>query len=78
MVYDFRAEYGADIDRKMRKLEREFGMSKCINPEKLDTNETTHLTRHTITEVARARMVDWMFEVIYAFKMSEQTFFLSV
>ena len=23
-------------------------------------------------------MIDWMFEVIYAFKMSEQTFFLSV
>ena len=36
------------------------------------------MSRHTITEVARARMVDWMFEVIYAFKMSEQTFFLSV
>ena len=53
-------------------------MSKCLNPNNEDTGEVTHLTRHGITEVARARMVDWMFEVIYAFKMSEQTFFLSV
>ena len=53
-------------------------MSKTLNPRNEDTNEVTHLSRHAITEVGRARMVDWMFEVIYAFKMSEQTFFLSV
>ena len=53
-------------------------MSKCLNPGNHNTSEETHLTRHDITEIARARMVDWMFEVIYAFKMSEQTFFLSV
>lgn len=40
--------------------------------------QPTHLTRHGITEVGRARMIDWMYEVLVAFKMSEQTFFLSV
>ncbi|MFO0116516.1 MAG: cyclin family protein [bacterium] len=38
----------------------------------------THLSRHKISELARGRMVDWMFEVLNAFKMSEQTFFLAV
>lgn len=38
----------------------------------------THLGRHEITEVGRARMIDWMFEVLGCFQMCEQTFFLSV
>ena len=45
---------------------------KEINP------EDTHLSRHGITEVGRARMADWLYEVLRTFKMSEQTFFLSV
>ena len=76
-MYDFRAEYGNDIDQKLRKLEKENGMNSLF-PESENTSEITHLNRHKITEIARARMVDWMFEVIHAFKMSEQTFFLSV
>ena len=40
--------------------------------------EETHLCRHGITEVGRARMIDWMYEVLTAFNMHEQTFFLSV
>ena len=77
-VYDFRAEYEEDVDRKLHKLEDRFGMSRLLNPDGHDTHVQTHLNRHEVTEVARARMVDWMFEVIMAFKMSEQTFFLSV
>jgi len=49
--------------------------------ELLDSNSkalATHLTRHGITEVARARMIDWIYEVLMAYKMSEQTFFFAV
>ena len=70
-VYNFRAEYEPDIDRKLHKLEARFGMSHLLNPDGHDTHVQTHLNRHEVTEVARARMVDWMFEVIMAFKMSE-------
>jgi len=36
------------------------------------------LKGHKITGVYRAKMVDWMIEVLSAFKSSNQTFFLSV
>jgi hypothetical protein len=29
----------------------------------------THLSRHNISELSRGRMVDWMYEVLTAFKM---------
>ena len=53
-------------------------MRQQLNPTGKDINEETHLSRHGITEVARARIIDWMFEVLQVFKMSEQTFYLSV
>jgi len=36
------------------------------------------LAKHKITENLRARMVDWMVEVLINFKSNDQTFFLSV
>ncbi|CDW72824.1 n-terminal domain containing protein [Stylonychia lemnae] len=36
-----------------------------------------HLKNHKITGVYRAKMVDWMVEVLTAFKCSDQTFFLA-
>lgn len=37
-----------------------------------------NLVRHKITPALRARMVDWMIEVLTNFKCDDQTFFLSV
>ena len=39
---------------------------------------STFLGRHQIGEDYRAKMIDWMVEVLTTFKMSEQTFFVSV
>lgn len=36
------------------------------------------LAGHEITGVYRAKMVDWMVEVMTAFKCAEQTFFLAI
>ena len=36
------------------------------------------LEKHNITPTLRARMVDWMIEVLTNFKCDDQTFFLSV
>ena len=83
-IYDFIEEYGSEIDRNLRRLEVENGGLNCgdVSAHQVANDSkpvhTTHLTRHGITEVGRARMIDWMFEVLTAFKMSEQTFFLAV
>jgi len=36
------------------------------------------LLRHKITESLRARMIDWMIEVLTNFKCEDQTFFIAV
>ena len=36
------------------------------------------LIRHKITPALRARMTDWMIEVLHNFKCDDQTFFLAV
>ena len=78
-LYDFVEEYGDAIDLNMRRLESENGGLPCGDCSAVAAGTPlTHLTRHGITEIGRARMIDWMFEVLTAFKMSEQTFFLSV
>ena len=39
---------------------------------------TTFLLRHDVAQDYRAKMIDWIMEVLFTFKMSEQTFFLAV
>ena len=58
-------EYGKDIDQYTRELEIEFLASNC-------------LLKHKITPALRARMIDWMIEVLTNFKCDDQTFFLAV
>lgn len=58
-------EYGESIDLYMRELEEQF----------LTTNS---LIKHKITPVLRARMIDWMIEVLTNFKCDDQTFFIAV
>lgn len=59
-------EYGSDIESYMKTLSEINSVSEC------------HLRNHKITGVYRAKMIDWMVEVLSAFKCSDQTFFLAV
>jgi hypothetical protein len=51
-------DYGKYINRHLKKLETE-------------TDLTTFLIRHDIAQDYRAKMIDWMMEVLATFKMSE-------
>lgn len=57
--------YGEEIDEYQRHLETLNSTMNC-------------LVKHKITPALRARMVDWMIEVLTNFKCDDQTFFLSV
>ena len=43
-----------------------------------EVDQTVFLANHNISVEFRAKMVDWMAEVLYTFKCSSQTFFLAV
>lgn len=58
--------YGADIDEYLKQLE----LKHKIEPE--------FLKKHQIEPIYRAKMLDWMAEVIGAFKLSNQTYFMAV
>lgn len=58
--------YGVEIDEYLKNLEKKHQ----IKPE--------FLKRHSIEPVYRAKMIDWMAEVMGAFKLSDQTFFMAV
>lgn len=60
------SDYGNDIEKYMKSLSEINSVSEC------------HLMNHKITGIYRAKMVDWMVEVLSAFKCSDQTFFLAV
>lgn len=58
-------DYGRQIDAYLR------GMETAVPAEQL-------LSGHEITGVYRAKMVDWMVEVMTAFKCADATFFLAI
>ena len=60
-----RYELGLDIDKYLRDLEQTY-------------DSADSLQRHNITPALRARMVDWMIEVLTNFKCDDQTFFIAV
>jgi penicillin-binding protein-related factor A (putative recombinase) len=60
------SDYGRNIDYYLKTLEAKNGM------------EQAHMTNHKVNGVYRAKMVDWMVEVLTAFKCADQTFFLAV
>ena len=62
-----RHELNDDIDQYLRDLER-----------KSENDVSGCLSRHKITPVLRARMIDWMIEVLTNFRCDDQTFFLAV
>jgi hypothetical protein len=59
-------DYGSDILSYLTQLSITNSLSQ------------NHLNPHKITGVYRAKMVDWMVEVLTAFKCADQTFFLAV
>jgi hypothetical protein len=59
--------YGLEIDDYQRELELEPAF-----------NTSNSLRRHKVTPNLRARMIDWMIEVLTNFKCDDQSFFLSV
>jgi len=58
-------EYGNEIELYQRSLEDSYMTAECLK-------------NHEITPVLRAKMVDWMVEVLTSFKCSDRTFFLSI
>jgi hypothetical protein len=59
-----RQEYSEPIEHYLRELEEVY-------------NTRDSLKRHKITPALRARMIDWMIEVLTNFKSDDQTFFLA-
>jgi hypothetical protein len=60
------SDYGKSIDAYLKSL---------IKANPISEN---HLSGHKINGVYRAKMVDWMTEVLTAFKCSDQTFFVAI
>jgi hypothetical protein len=64
---NLKKDYGQGIDAYLKNLE----LNSACSSEQL-------LSGHEITGVYRAKMVDWMVEVMTAFKCADQTFFLAI
>eukprot|EP00347_Sterkiella_histriomuscorum_P023168 403335692 len=64
--YDIVSDYAKSIDLYMQQLQQQNLIS------------SNFLEFHKINGVYRAKMIDWMVEVLTAFKSSDQTFFLAV
>lgn len=60
-----RHDLAEDIDRYLRNLEETVDLKDCLG-------------KHKITAALRARMVDWMIEVLTNFRCDDQTFFIAV
>jgi len=58
-------EYGNEIEEYEKVLEKQYSIEDCLK-------------NHEITPNLRAKMVDWMVEVLTNFKCNDQTFFMSV
>jgi hypothetical protein len=60
-----RMDLNEDIDQYLRYMESNLDVSDCLK-------------RHDISSSLRARMVDWMIEVLTNFRCDDQTFFIAV
>eukprot|EP00826_Nyctotherus_ovalis_P009376 TRINITY_DN12471_c0_g1_i3.p1 TRINITY_DN12471_c0_g1~~TRINITY_DN12471_c0_g1_i3.p1 ORF type:complete len:255 (-),score=44.80 TRINITY_DN12471_c0_g1_i3:28-792(-) len=58
-------EYGEEIEQYQRSSEGNYATEECLKI-------------HDITPALRAKMVDWMIEVLTSFKCSDRTFFLAI
>lgn len=55
-----------DVDKYLRELETHYDITDCFE------------SHPTMNSTLRARMVDWMIEVLTNFKCDDQTFFIAV
>jgi len=60
-----RAELGDDVENYLRIREQEFDTRDCLQ-------------RHEVTAPVRARMIDWVIEVLTNFYCDDQTFFIAI
>jgi len=60
-----RTDLNEDIDQYLRYMESNLDVPDCLK-------------RHEISPSLRARMVDWMIEVLTNFRCDDQTFFIAV
>ena len=69
-----------EIQRQNINVNAEYGDAIMDYTKKLECDFLTNnsLMRHKITPALRARMIDWMIEVLTNFKCDDQTFFLAV
>ena len=63
--YNLTQDYSKDIHSYLKKFELIHPTAGCLSP-------------HKVTHAHRARMIDWMIEVLTNFKCEDQTFFLAV
>ena len=61
-----RAELAEDVDKYLREIETKFDTTDCL------------ANHPTMNAPLRARMVDWMIEVLTNFKCDDLTYFLAV
>lgn len=73
-------ETTTEIQRQNINVNTEYGQSIMEYTRMLELNFLTEnsLMKHKITPALRARMIDWMIEVLTNFKCDDQTFFLAV
>eukprot|EP00826_Nyctotherus_ovalis_P056889 TRINITY_DN7761_c0_g2_i1.p1 TRINITY_DN7761_c0_g2~~TRINITY_DN7761_c0_g2_i1.p1 ORF type:complete len:384 (-),score=122.38 TRINITY_DN7761_c0_g2_i1:66-1217(-) len=73
-------EKGTDIERQSANAFRDYGEEIEEYEKSLESACHTHecLNRHEITAGLRAKMVDWMIEVMTNFKCNDQAFFMAV
>ena len=64
--YNLITDYGTAIDSYLKELQE------------FNRIEGNHMSNHKVNGVYRAKMVDWMVEVLMAFKCSNQTMFLAI
>lgn len=69
-----------EVERQNINVNVEYGDSIANYMRELEVQHLTEdsLFRHKITPALRARMIDWMIEVLTNFKCDDQTFFLAV
>ena len=62
---NLKRDYAEEIDAYVRDIEAKSDLSRCLK-------------NHAIEPAHRAKMLDWMVEVLACFRCSDQTFFLAV
>ncbi len=66
------------VEKENHNLTRDYACEIHAYMKKIETVNKNALSAHKITTQHRARMVDWMIEVLTNFKCDEQTFFSAV